>query len=298
MKKTLIIMAAGIGSRFGGSVKQIEPVGPNGEIIIHYSIYDSIKAGFNKIVFVIRKDIEKDFKKLVENSLVENIEIHYVYQDINDIPKPYKVLNRTKPWGTAQAILICKDVVNEPFAVINADDFYGRESFEIASKYLDEIKNLRDKVGLLSYKIKNTLSDNGGVTRGVVVSKDNETVFEINETSNIIKKDNRPFVEPENRFLDEETPVSMNFWCLHQKMFESLEKAFPEFLSSLEEGDIKTEFLIPIEIDKLLKAKKVTVELLTTDEKWFGVTYREDTETVKSNIKKLVENGEYPNSLF
>lgn len=298
MKKTLIIMAAGIGSRFGGSVKQIEPVGPNGEIIIRYSIYDSIKAGFNKIVFVIRKDIEKDFKKLVENSLVENIEIHYVYQDINDIPKPYKVLNRTKPWGTAQAILICKDVVNEPFAVINADDFYGRESFEIASKYLDEIKNSRDKVGLLSYKIKNTLSDNGGVTRGVVVSKDNETVFEINETSNIIKKDNRPFVEPENSFLDEETPVSMNFWCLHQKMFESLEKAFPEFLSSLEEGDIKTEFLIPIEIDKLLKAKKVTVELLTTDEKWFGVTYREDTETVKSNIKKLVENGEYPNSLF
>lgn len=189
-------------------------------------------------------------------------------------------------------------MVNEPFAVINADDFYGRESFEIASKYLDKIKNSRDKVGLLSYKIKNTLSDNGGVTRGVVVSKDNETVFEINETSNIIKKDNRPFVELENRFLDEETPVSMNFWCFHQKMFESLEKAFPEFLSSLEEGDIKTEFLIPIEIDKLLKAKKVTVELLTTDEKWFGVTYREDTETVKSNIKKLVENGEYPNSLF
>ncbi|MDO5014644.1 MAG: sugar phosphate nucleotidyltransferase [Clostridia bacterium] len=298
MKKTLLIMAAGIGSRFGGSVKQIEPIGPNGEIIIHYSIFDALKAGFDKIVFVIRKDIEADFKKLVENNLTKNVKLEYVIQDINDIPKPYKVGERTKPWGTAQAVLACKNTINEPFAVINADDFYGKESFEIASNYLEKLEKKEDRVGLLSFKIQNTLSENGGVTRGIVRLKDSNQVSGIDETSNIIKKDNLPFIEDENKYIDGETPVSMNFWCLHQNIFDDLEKAFPQFLSELEVGDLKKEFLLPIEIDKLLKKDKIKIDLLTSNEKWFGVTFKEDISTAKTNIKLAVESGKYPKNLF
>lgn len=296
-KATLVVMAAGIGSRFGGGIKQLAPVGPNGEIIMDYSIYDAMEAGFDKVVFVIRKDLEKDFKEVIGNRIEKKIKVEYAFQEINDIPEKYreKFAGRTKPWGTGQAILCCKDVVNEPFLVINADDYYGKEAYVEAYKELTnpEEKGEKMQISMVGFVLKNTLSENGGVTRGVCKVDANQMLTEIVETSNIIKTQAGAAVGDENSPINPDTPVSMNMWGLKPEFFDILEKGFAEFVAAQEEGNLKGEYLLPTIIGDLLKEGKVDVKVLKSNDKWFGVTYKEDKELVINEVKKLVDAGMY-----
>ena len=297
-KISLVIMAAGIGSRFGGGIKQLEPVGPNGEIIMDYSIYDAIKSGFNKIIFIIRKDIEKDFKEVIGNRIEKicknlNIEVYYAYQELENIPNDFKVpKERKKPWGTGHAVLSCKDIINEPFAVINADDYYGKDSFKNMHEFLSKNNN---EFCMAGFKLKNTLSDNGGVTRGICQVDKNDYLTEIIETSNIIKVEEKAVVE--DREIDINSNVSMNMWGLTPEFINTLEQGFIEFLEK-EVNNIKSEYLLPIFIGELLKENRIKVKVLETRDKWFGVTYKEDKELVKTSFKELIERGEYQENLF
>ena len=297
-KISLVIMAAGIGSRFGGGIKQLEPAGPNGEIIMDYSIYDAIKSGFNKIIFIIRKDIEKDFKEVIGNRIEKickklNIEVHYAYQELDDIPSNFKVpKDRKKPWGTGHAVLSCKDIIREPFVVINADDYYGKDSFKNMYEFLSENNN---EFCMAGFKLKNTLSDNGGVTRGICQVDKNDYLTEIIETSNITKIGEKAVVE--DREIDINSNVSMNMWGLIPKFINILEQGFIEFLEK-EVSNIKSEYLLPIFIGELLKENRIKVKVLETKDKWFGVTYKEDKEFVKNSFKELIEKREYKENLF
>ena len=299
-KATLVVMAAGIGSRFGGGIKQLEPVGPNGEIIMDYSIYDAMEAGFDKVVFVIRKDLEKDFREIIGNRIEKKVEVAYAFQEVDDIPEAFKekFAERTKPWGTGQAILCCKDVVEEPFLVINADDYYGKEAYVEAYKELTALEKRADKmqISMVGFVLKNTLSENGGVTRGVCKVDDNQMLTEIVETSNIVKTANGAAVAEDGveKPIDADTPVSMNMWGLRPEFFEILEKGFAEFVAAREEGNLKGEYLLPTIIGDLLKEEKVEVKVLKSHDKWFGVTYKEDKELVVNEVKALVEKGLYP----
>ncbi len=306
MKKALVIMAAGIGSRFGGGIKQLEPVGLNGEIIMDYSIHDAIEAGFQKVVFIIRKDLDEAFKEAIGNRIEEvckklNVEIKYAYQEMENIPEGFSVPSgRTKPWGTGQAVLACKGLINEPFVVINADDYYGKEAFVKISKFLDSYtKEKPNDLCMAGFVLKNTLSDNGGVTRGVCKMDQNECLTDVVETSNIEKKDGLAFVGEKQ--IDETSLVSMNMWGLTPEFIEILEDGFKEFFANLDlesEAALKAEYLLPIYIDKLLKEKKVLVKVLKTNDKWFGVTYKEDKEVVVKSFEKLIEDGIYKKELF
>ena len=283
-KATLVIMAAGIGSRFGGGIKQLEPVGPNGEIIMDYSIADAMDAGFDKVVFVIRKDLEKDFKEVIGNRIEEKVQVEYAFQELDDIPEQYREVfrERKKPWGTGQAILCCRDVVHEPFLVINADDYYGKEAYREAYKELTSDKEDSDvmNISMVGFILKNTLSENGGVTRGVCKVDEKRMLREIVETHNIIKTDKGAAVKLDEKEeeIDIESPVSMNMWGLQPGFFEILEKGFSEFLSQLNEEDLKSEYLLPTIIGALLKQGKVQVKVLESKDKWFGVTYKEGSE--------------------
>ena len=295
---TLVVMAAGIGSRFGGGIKQLEPVGPNGEIIMDYSIYDALEAGFNKIVFVIRKDLEKDFDEIIGQRIKKKAYVEYAFQELDDIPEVYqeRFKDRSKPWGTGQAILACKNLINEPFLVINADDYYGKEAYIEAYKYLTQ-EHQSDvlPICMVGFVLKNTLSDNGGVTRGICqVSEDNKLV-DIVETHNIERIDGKAIVEGKEINLD--SAVSMNMWGLYPEFFDILEKGFDEFLNALEASNLKSEYLLPTIIGNLLQQGKVSVEVLKSHDEWFGVTYKEDKEFVKENIQLLVEKGVYPEKL-
>lgn len=298
-KATLVIMAAGIGSRFGGGIKQLEPVGPNGEIIMDYSIADAMDAGFDKVVFVIRKDLEKDFKEVIGNRIEEKVQVEYAFQELDDIPEQYREVfrERKKPWGTGQAILCCRDVVHEPFLVINADDYYGKEAYREAYKELTSDKEDSDvmNISMVGFILKNTLSENGGVTRGVCKVDEKRMLREIVETHNIIKTDKGAAVKLDEREeeIDIESPVSMNMWGLQPGFFEILEKGFSEFLSQLNEEDLKSEYLLPTIIGALLKQGKVQVKVLESKDKWFGVTYKEDKEGVVAAIRDLIDKGEY-----
>ena len=298
-KATLVIMAAGIGSRFGGGIKQLEPVGPNGEIIMDYSIADAMDAGFDKVVFVIRKDLEKDFKEVIGNRIEEKVQVEYAFQELDDIPEQYREVfrERKKPWGTGQAILCCRDVVHEPFLVINADDYYGKEAYREAYQELTSDKEDSDvmNISMVGFILKNTLSENGGVTRGVCKVDEKRMLREIVETHNIIKTDKGAAVKLDEREeeIDIESPVSMNMWGLQPGFFEILEKGFSEFLSQLNEGDLKSEYLLPTIIGALLKQGKVQVKVLESKDKWFGVTYKEDKEGVVAAIRDLIDKGEY-----
>ena len=298
-KATLVIMAAGIGSRFGGGIKQLEPVGPNGEIILDYSIADAMDAGFDKVVFVIRKDLEKDFKEVIGNRIEEKVQVEYAFQELDDIPEQYREVfrERKKPWGTGQAILCCRDVVHEPFLVINADDYYGKEAYREAYKELTSDKEDSDvmNISMVGFILKNTLSENGGVTRGVCKVDEKRMLREIVETHNIIKTDKGAAVKLDEREeeIDIESPVSMNMWGLQPGFFEILEKGFSEFLSQLNEEDLKSEYLLPTIIGALLKQGKVQVKVLESKDKWFGVTYKEDKEGVVAAIRDLIDKGEY-----
>ena len=298
-KATLVIMAAGIGSRFGGGIKQLEPVGPNGEIIMDYSIADAMDAGFDKVVFVIRKDLEKDFKEVIGNRIEEKVQVEYAFQELDDIPEQYREVfrERKKPWGTGQGILCCRDVVHEPFLVINADDYYGKEAYREAYKELTSDKEDSDvmNISMVGFILKNTLSENGGVTRGVCKVDEKRMLREIVETHNIIKTDKGAAVKLDEKEeeIDIESPVSMNMWGLQPGFFEILEKGFSEFLSQLNEEDLKSEYLLPTIIGALLKQGKVQVKVLESKDKWFGVTYKEDKEGVVAAIRDLIDKGEY-----
>ena len=302
-KVTLVVMAAGIGSRFGGGIKQLEAVGPNGEIIMDYSIHDALEAGFNKVVFVIRKDLEKDFKEIIGRRMEKLVEVEYAYQELDDIPERFlkKTEGRKKPWGTGQAILCCKDVVNEPFLVINADDYYGKEAYREAYTYLTSRKeDDAYEACMVGFVLKNTLSDNGGVTRGVCKVDEQRVLSEIVETSNIVKTAEGAAVQTEGGLvpIDVESEVSMNMWGLSPKFFEVLDKGFGEFLEKLDLENLKGEYLLPTIIGDLLKEGKMKVEVRKSHDEWFGVTYKEDKPDVVVSIQKLIKDGVYPEKLF
>ena len=310
MKTALVIMAAGMGSRFGGGIKQLEPVGPNGEIIMDYSIHDAIEAGFNKVVFIIRKDIRDAFHdaigKRIEGICNElNIEFAYAYQELDDLPKGIeKPAKRSKPWGTGQAVLVCKDIIKEPFVVINADDYYGKESFFKLHDFLEEYTPEKPTdFCAAGFILKNTLSENGGVTRGVCQVNENGYLTGIDETKNIVKVGNKAAVQKEDgqEPIDENSHVSMNMWGLTPEFVGLLEEGFVEFFENIkgdEAKELKGEYLLPIYIDELLKKGKVSVRLLETKDKWFGVTYKEDKPVVVESFAKLIADGVYQKDLF
>ncbi|MGN0161136.1 MAG: NDP-sugar synthase [Lachnospiraceae bacterium] len=302
MKTTLVIMAAGIGSRFGGGIKQLEPVGPNGEIIMDYSIYDAMEAGFDKVVFVIRKDLEEVFKEVIGNRIEKVIPVEYAFQEIDDLPAGYSVPEgRTKPWGTGQAILACKDLIHEPFAVINADDYYGKDSFRTLHDYLveDHEKDGKYNISMVGFILKNTLSDNGAVTRGICRTDASGNLVAVDETSGIVKTENGAAVEKDGVMVpvDVESRVSMNMWGLEPDFFNELERGFKEFLGNLSEGG-KQEYLLPTIVDSLVKKQEARVKVLESKDKWVGVTYKEDKPVVVASIKELIASGKYPDQLY
>ena len=296
-RAALVIMAAGIGSRFGGGIKQLEPVGPNGEIIMDYSIRDAVEAGFDKVVFVIRKDLEKDFKEVIGERIEKQIPVEYAFQELDDIPQEFqeKFQGRTKPWGTGQAILACRGKVTEPFLVINADDFYGKEAYVEAYQYLKEKKEVSGKepICMVGFVLNNTLSENGGVTRGVCEVDENGHLTNIVETHNIIRKGEKAEAEDGAKELELDVPVSMNMWGLQPEFLDILEKGFHEFLETTKADDLKAEYLLPTIIGGLLKEGRAEVTVLNSKDKWFGVTYKEDKESVVNAIKELIEKGIY-----
>ncbi|WP_330587237.1 hypothetical protein [Aminipila butyrica] len=309
MNTTLLIMAAGIGSRFGGGIKQLEPVGPNGEIIMDYSIYDALEAGFNKIIFIIRKDLEKDFKEVIGNRIEKICDVAYAYQELTDIPSGFtKPEERTKPWGTGQAVLSCKGILREPFAVINADDYYGKEAFVKVHDYLVRSSQPGSEIPsycMAGFILKNTLSDHGGVTRGICQIDENVNLINVVETHNIVKTMEAgkvgAVIQGEKggfKSIDEESYVSMNMWGLTPDFLEVLQAGFSEFLSALKPEDIKSEYLLPTIVDELIKSGRAEVKLLETHDKWFGVTYKEDKEVVVKSFRKLIDSGIYKEKLF
>ncbi|MEZ3485624.1 MAG: nucleotidyltransferase [Lachnospiraceae bacterium] len=300
-KVTLVIMAAGIGSRFGQGIKQLAPVGPGGEIIMDYSIYDAMEAGFNKVVFVIRKSLEKDFKEIIGNRIEKIVEVGYAYQELEDIPEQFKdkLDGRTKPWGTGQAILSCKEVVHEPFLVINADDYYGKEAYREA--YAELVKpHGGAEISMVGFRLKNTLSQNGTVTRGVCKVDDSHMLKEIEETYEIEGRDGYAAAVKDGREirLELDSPVSMNMWGLQPEFFEVLETGFTEFLGNVKKEEVKAEYLLPAIIGQLLCEGKVQVKVLESHDQWFGVTYQEDKAAVIAAIQGLVDQGIYPERLF
>ena len=304
MNTTLIIMAAGIGSRFGGGIKQLAKMGPNGEIIMDYSIRDAKEAGFNKVVFIIRKDIFNEFEEVIGNRIKEQIDVEYVFQELDDLPEGFEVPEgRTKPWGTGQAVLCCKDVVNEPFVIINADDYYGKEAFVKLHDFLVSGEDLGREftMGMAGFILKNTLSDNGTVTRGVSVVDENGLLSQVHETTGIMMGEDGKIkcdVPEVQEWISPDDKVSMNMWAGYPEFLDFLAEDFKTFLSEIEEGDLKKEYLLPNIVDKLLKEGRANVKVLETQDRWFGVTYKEDKEAVQEAFAGLIKDGVYPANLW
>lgn len=295
---TLVIMAAGMGSRYGG-LKQIDPVGPRGEIVLDYSAYDAIRAGFGKIVFIIRRDIEDAFRPVIEANIAQRIAVTYAYQELDDLPDGFTLPGaRTKPLGTAHAIYACRDMISEPFAVINADDFYGRESFRRLAAYLRRVDPRGNDYCLVAYTLRNTLSDNGSVTRGVCRIVDN-VLTGVDERHEIKAVDGGVQFQDGDRIesLTGEEPVSMNMWGFTSTLFRHIAEAFPAFLDDAA-GNPKAEFLIPALVDQLVQGKRATVHALYSSARWLGVTYPEDKPTVSRGIRGMIDGGEYPDALW
>jgi len=298
MQPTLLILAAGMASRYG-SMKQIQGFGPNGETIMDYSIYDAVRAGFKKVVFIIRKDFAEDFKNIFEPKLKGKVSTDYVYQDLHAYTGSFPVpAERTKPWGTAHAILCAKDAIKEPFAVINADDFYGRDAFEKAYAFLT--KDVSDKLySIIGYELAKTLSDNGTVSRGVCQVDADGNLVSIAERTKIYAADGKiTYEEGDKKFeVPFDSKVSMNFWCFSPSVFSYTEKLFAEFLAEQGNGP-KAEFFIPIIGDRLIKEGKGAIRVIPTDAQWFGVTYKEDAPEVQASLNALIAKGEYPTKLW
>ena len=294
-----MVLAAGMGSRYGG-LKQLDGLGPNGETIMDYSIYDAYKAGFGKVVFVIRELFEKEFKEVILSKYENLIPVEVVFQELDKLPEGYTLdPNREKPWGTNHAVMMGKGVINEPFAVINADDFYGRTSYEVLAKQLTEFAGKENHYCMVGYRLKNTLSESGAVARGVCVSDEKGFLKTVTERTHIERKDNSiQYKEGDSwTVVPEESPVSMNMWGFTPDYFKHSDEYFGEFLKNNTEN-LKAEYFIPYVIDKLIQEKKADVKVLDTPEKWFGVTYADDRPTVVAKIKELVESGVYPSPLW
>lgn len=297
MNTTLLIMAAGIGSRFGTGIKQLEPVDASGHIIMDYSIHDAIEAGFNHVVFIIRRDIEQEFRAVIGDRIASicaahDVTVDYAFQDINDIPGTLPE-GRTKPWGTGQAVLAAKEVIKTPFIVINADDYYGKDGFRSVHEYLVN----GGRSCMAGFVLKNTLSDNGGVTRGICKMDEQNNLTEVVETKNIVKTASG--AEADGVAVDVDSLVSMNMWGLTPDFLTTLEGGFREFFEKEVPGNpLKAEYLIPIFIGELLKQGKMSVKVLKTDDTWYGMTYHEDVAAVKESFKKMLEKGVYKTELF
>jgi hypothetical protein len=302
-KPTLVIMAAGIGSRFGG-LKQLAPVGKSGEPIIEFSLYDAIEAGFQKVVFIIKQEIETDFHNLIGNKVKDHIQTAYVYQSMDQLPAGYSVPDgRVKPWGTSHAILCAKDAIDGPFAVINADDYYGKDAFRVIYNHLlSQQDDQLYRFSMVGYQIENTLTENGHVTRGVCQTS-NGYLDAIEETLRIEKHDNRiEYTEDDGntwKEIDAGTIVSMNLWGFSKGFIDELEKRFPAFLDvTLRDNPIKGEYLLPRVVGDLIQENKASVSVLASADQWYGVTYKEDLAPVASAIQEMQQQGLYPDKLF
>ena len=301
MKPTLLVLAAGMGSRYGG-LKQLDGIGPNGETIMDYSIYDAIRSGFGKVVFVIRHDFEKDFKEKILSKYENHIAVDVVFQSIDKLPDGF-VPNpeRTKPWGTNHAVLMGSEIIREPFAVINADDFYGQDSFRVLAKALTDMEGKTGEYCMVGFRVGNTLSESGEVSRGVCHISDDGFLTTVTERHHIMRRDGGAvsFLDESGNaiVLDDNALVSMNMWGFTPDYFEYSKKAFVEFLS--EHGnDLKTEFYIPSMVNELITRGAASVKVYDTTSSWFGVTYAADKPSVMANVARLVEEGVYPNKLF
>jgi choline kinase len=300
MKPTLFVLAAGMGSRYGG-LKQLDGLGPNGETIMDYSIYDAIRAGFGKVVFVIRRVFEADFREKIVSKYVDRIPVELVFQELDNLPAGFKVPEgREKPWGTNHAVLMGKDVIHEPFAVINADDYYGRESFQVLADYLKSIEGTEGKYAMVGYRVSNTLSESGSVARGVCETNEQGFLTKVTERTKILREEDGVirFIEEDGKTaLDENTPVSMNMWAFTPDYFRYSEQCFVEFLK--EHGnELKSESYIPTLVDELIHSGKATCRVLDTPSRWFGVTYATDRPQVVEKFAQLVKDGVYPSPLF
>ena len=302
-KPVLVIMAAGMGSRYGG-LKQIDPVDPYGNIIIDFSIFDAREAGFEKVIFIIKKAIEEDFKIHIGNRISKYMDVAYVYQELDKIPDGYQVPEgRVKPWGTGHAVLCCSALIDGPFAVINADDYYGKEAFHMIYDQLSSVEDTdRYQYTMVGYKLYNTLTENGYVARGVCRTDEKSRLVDIHERTRIEKHGSQAeYTEDDGATwteLPESTIVSMNMWGLTPAFMDTLYDGFVEFLQNVKAGDIKAEYLLPVMIDALIQKGTAQVDVLETKDTWFGVTYQEDKEVVIKAFKELTEAGVYPNGLY
>ena len=303
MNTTLIIMAAGIGSRFGTGIKQLVKMAPNGEIIMDFSIYDAKAAGFTKVVFVIRKAIEAEFKEVIGNRLSKVMPVEYVYQELEDLPDGYEVpAGRVKPWGTGQAILACKNVVKEPFVIINADDYYGKEAFIKLHDFLISENENKEKMNLAmaGFSLKNTLSENGAVTRGVCVADENGYLEKVIETTGIQIVDGK--IQCDNaevsKWITSDTMVSMNMWAGYPDFLKYIDEGFTRFLDTLGENPEKKEYLLPNIVAELLEKNLASVKVLNTSDRWIGITYKEDIEPAQEKFHLMIEDGTYPKELW
>lgn len=304
MNKTLVILAAGMGSRYGG-LKQIDPVGPDNSIIIDYSIYDAVKNGFNKVVFIIKKENEEIFRQVIGDKVSKYVQVEYVFQSLDKLPEGFECpADRVKPWGTAHAILCCKDFVNEPFVVINSDDFYGRGAYNALGDWIEKTDFSGDKYkfAMAGYYLKNTLTDNGTVSRGVCDVDENGQLVDVIERTKIMRVNGKiSFTEDEQSWteLPEDVLCSMNCWCFPAEFIDEIEKYFVEFLKNeVPTNPLKSEFFLPFLVRDLLSDEKCTVDVLETKDKWFGVTYKEDKPDVVKSVQALVDAGVYPEKLW
>jgi len=298
MKPTLVILAAGMASRYG-SMKQVEGFGPSGETIMDYSIYDAIRSGFGKVVFIIRKEFEKNFREIVGKDIEGRIEVEYVFQELNKYAEGFEIpKERTKPWGTAHAVLCADEKVKEPFAVINADDFYGKDGFVKAHNFL--VNDCNEKTfSIIGYELLKTLSEHGTVNRGVCEVDNKGDLVSVVERLNVSQVGDKIVCNDEHlpKELPLDTHVSMNFWCFHPSVFDYTKKVFKEFLAQ-NASNPKAEFFIPIVADKYIKDGEGVIKVIPTSAKWFGVTYKEDAPMVRESLMKLVNAGEYPTNLW
>jgi len=300
MHKTLVIMAAGIGSRYGG-LKQMDPVGAGGEFIIDYSVFDAIRAGFDQAVFIIRHDLERDFKATIGQRVAQKIDVAYTFQELKDLPDGLQPNpQRTKPWGTVQAVLTCAGVVKNPFAVINADDFYGRKSYQVLAQFLDSVSPEQDEYAMVGFKLRNTLSEHGSVTRGLCKSKEDNHLESVVETSGIECSADRAFsvdATGKKKPVSKDQLVSMNMWGFTPSIFAPFAEEFRLFLQSSVQ-DLKKELVVPTAVNSLIAKGQASVRVLSTSSKWFGITYPADKKSVMAGIRQLIERGEYPDRLW
>ncbi len=297
MEKTLIVMAAGMGSRYGG-LKQLDIIGPSGETIIDYSVYDAIRAGFTKIIFVLRRDIEEEFRQRVGSRFEDRVKVVYVFQELEDLPGEFSVPEgRTKPWGTGQAMLSAADAVTEPYLIINADDFYGADAFGRAAAYLDGCHPEELEAGLVGFRLKNTLSEHGTVARGVCRADDRGVLLDVEEILEIRRDEEGRYSSANRDGLADDDLVSMNMWLFTPEVMDYARSCFTAFLK--EKGsELKSEFYIPLIVNTMIEREGVPVQLLETESRWFGVTYREDKPAVEAELAALIEQGCYPRSLW